>query len=123
MKKNKNLYFMSIFCLLSTVLCIYRGDGPFNSFRIYNNRSATINVEVEVIAHGVSRFTIPPGPDYKIFGGFSTKKKKPSEEARYVKITEEDGTVLFDLRGEALDIHFKKVEEESSFNTYRLDVN
>ena len=116
---------MSIFCLLSTVLCIYRGDGPFNSFRIYNNRSATINVEVEkVIAHGVSRFTIPPGPDYKSFAGFGIKKYKPSEYAKYVKITEEDGTVLFDLRDEALDIYFKKVvEEDSAFNTYRLDVN
>ncbi len=121
-KDNHILSFLSFCLLLTSFRCI--GDGPFNWYEVYNHTSKTINVEVEIIGRGIKRFKVlSQQNDGRGFGGFSIKKKKPSEEAKYVKITKENGTVLFDLRGEALDTHFKKVKETESFILYRLDVN
>ena len=115
---------MSIFCLISTFLCIYRGDGPSSWFEVYNHTSKTINVEVEIIAVGIKRFKVlSQQNDGQGFGGFNIKKNKPSEEAKYVKISKEDGTVLFDLKGEALDNAFKLIKETESSITYRFEVN
>ena len=117
---------MSIFCLLSTVLCIYRGDGPQHSFDIYNNTNKTIIVDYREDISGYTdrRFEVGPRQKKEDFaGGFRIKKRKASYFFEYIKITKEDGAVLFDLRGEALDTHFKKVKETASFIHYRLDVN
>ena len=115
---------MSIFCLISTFLCIYRGDGPSSWFEVYNHTSKTINVEVEIIAVGIKRFKVlSQQNDGQGFGGFNSTKRKPSEYAEYVKISKEDGTVLFELRGEDLDAAFKVVEETASSIDYRLEVN
>ena len=126
MKKNKNLYFTSIFYLLSTVLCIYRGDGPGHSFDIYNNTNETIIIDYreDVSGYTDERFEVGPHQKKEHFsGGFSNEKRKASYFVEYIKVTKVDGTVLFDLRGEALDTHFKKVKETESFILYRLDVN
>ena len=126
MKNSKNLYFTSIFCLLSTVLCIYRGDGPGHSFDIYNNTNETIIVDYreDVSGYTDERFEVGPHQKKEHFsGGFSNEKRKTSYFFEYIKITQKDGTTLLDLKGEALDVHFKVVEEGEYFIDYRLDVN
>ena len=126
MKKNKNLYFMSIFCLLSTVLCIYRGDGPQHSFDIYNNRNEKIIVDYrrDVSNQTDKRFEVGPHQKREGFTGtFSNEKRKASYFFEYIKVTKVDGTTLLDLKGEALDVAFKVGEEGEYFIDYRLDVN
>ena len=126
MKKNKNLYFMSIFCLLIAFQCIGCLEGPGHSFDVYNNRNETIIIDYrrDVSNQTNKRFEVGPHQKKEHFtGGFRRKKRKPSEFLDYVKVTEEDGTVLFDIHGEALDVAFKVVEEAEYFILYRLDVN
>ncbi len=124
MKKNKNLYFMSIFCLLIAFQCI--GEGPGHSFDIYNNTNETIIVDYreDVSGYTDERFEVGPHQKKEHFtGGFRSKKRKASYFLDYVKVTKVDGTTLLDLRGETLDVAFKVVEEAEYFILYRLDVN
>ncbi len=126
MKKNKNLYFTSIFCLLIAFQCIGCLEGPRHSFDVYNNRNETIIVDYREDFSGYTdeRFEVGPHQKREHFtGGFSLKKEKASYFFEYIKVTKVDGTTLLDLKGEALDVAFKVGEEGEGHIDYRLDVN
>ena len=126
MKKNKNLYFTSIFYLLIAFQCIGCLEGPRHRFDVYNNRNETIIVDYreDVSGYTDERFEVGPHQKREGFTGtFSNEKRKASYFFEYIKVTKVDGTTLLDLKGEALDVAFKVVKEIESHIYYRLEVN
>ena len=117
---------MSIFCLLIAFQCIGCLEGPGHSFDVYNNTNETIIIDYrpDVSNQTDRRFEVGPHQKREGFTGtFSNEKRKASYFLDYVKVTKVDGTTLLDLKGEALDVAFKVVEEGEYFIDYRLDVN
>ena len=119
----KKYWYLFIINLLFTF--IYACDGPQMSFDVYNNTDEKIIIYSKATgAFPLKRTEVNAKQRGEHFaGGISVKKEKPSEFFEYLRITKENGDVLYDLRGEALDNAFIVVEETDSFILYRMDVN
>ena len=103
---------------------IYACEGPQLSFDVYNNTDEKIIIYSKPTRHTVKRTEVNAKQRVENFsGGLRAKKYKPSRFFEYIRITKENGDVLYDLRGEALDNAFIVVEETDSFILYRMDVN